>query len=111
MAKEDVIAYYSGDDFYEGAIEEGLTALLYDIKDSEDYVIITDGNGGLPESLEQEIIFACYRGDGAFLWSVTFESSRQFQEIWRRGGDGLAAVEAFRKAGNYYEKSEDNEYL
>ncbi|HWR40770.1 MAG TPA: hypothetical protein VN611_14850 [Patescibacteria group bacterium] len=104
MAKQDVIAYYNEDKFYEGDIEDGLTALLYERDEDGDYVIITDSNGGFPENLDQEIIFAYYREDGTFLWSVTFETSREFREIWRSNGqDGVAAVAAFRSDGRYYE--------
>ena len=104
MARQDVLDFYQEDHFFEGDIEEGLTALLYEPEAGGDYVIVTDGNGEFPEDLDQEIIVALYREDGAFQWSVTVENSRQFREIWRREPlGGVAAVEAFRRESPYYE--------
>ena len=107
MARQDVSEFYQADHFFEGEIEEGLTALLYEPEEGGDYVIVTDGNGEFPEDLDQEIIVALYREDGAFLWSVTVKNSRRLREIWRQEPlGGVAAVEAFRRESPYYESVE-----
>lgn len=105
MDDNTLLEAYEPFDFYETDIEEGCSALIYEPIDNEDYALITDVDGTMPVDLEQEIIFAAYTANGAFAWSVGFESSLQFLELLNKHpkSDNLIdIVKSYRDSGDYY---------
>lgn len=105
MNDNTLLDAYEPFDFYETEIEDGCTALMYELGDNEDYVLITDADGTMPVDLEQEIIFATYSADGAFGWSVGFENSHQFLELLNshpKSDKLVEIVKEYRDSGDYY---------
>lgn len=91
--------------FYETETDEGFYALCYDANEEGDYVLITDIDGSLPQDAEQEIIFAYYRSDNSFEWSVSFESSRELLALidsHSTTGSLVEIVKEHRDHGGYY---------
>lgn len=105
MSNNTVLDRYEPYGFYETADEDGSSALLYETLNNGDYALVTDGDGILPEDLEQEIIFAYYSADGAFSWSVSFEDSHHFFELLGQNAEGnhlIDIVKKYRDSGDYY---------
>ncbi len=105
MNDNTLLEAYEPFDFYETEIEDGFTALIYEPIDNEDYVLITDVDGTMPMDLEQEIIFAAYTADGAFAWSVGFESSHHLLELLNshpKSDNIVTIVKDYRDNGDYY---------
>ncbi|MBC8015947.1 MAG: hypothetical protein H7X79_09410 [Sporomusaceae bacterium] len=105
MNNDTLLEAYEPFDFYETEIENGCTALIYEPIENEAYALITDVDGTMPMDLEQEIIFAAYTADGAFAWSVGFETSHQFLELlntYSKSDDLIDLVKNYRANGDYY---------
>jgi hypothetical protein len=108
VSENNVLDFYQTLGFEETDIEDGLTALLFELGPIGSYALLTDDDGSIPVSLKQPIVFACYTTDGAFLWSVGFKNSHAFKEIWAAGQtpeQKLAAVQNYRKSSDYYKNS------
>lgn len=60
---------------------EVLTFLEVDLPPAG-YALISDEEGMPLQSLEQRLIFAYYRQDGAYQWSVGFKNASAFQAVW-----------------------------
>ncbi|EIW17418.1 MULTISPECIES: hypothetical protein [Pelosinus] len=105
MSDNTVLDFYEPFGFYETETEDGCTALLYETLNNGDYALVTDGDGIIPEDLEQEIIFAYYTADGAFSWSVSFEDSHHFFELLGKHTESnhlIDIVKQYRDSGDYY---------
>lgn len=105
MNNDALLEAFEPFDFYETEIEDGCMALIYEPIENEAYALITDVDGTMPMDLEQEIIFAAYTADGAFAWSVGFESSHQFLELLNthsKSDDLVDIVKNYRANGDYY---------
>jgi len=97
----EVMDFYEELGFEEAQIEDGLTALFFEVSPDGSYALLTSDTGAIPESLRQTIIFACYTEDGAFLWSTSFKNSYLFQETWvtkQTPPEKFTAVQNYRKA-------------
>ena len=95
-----VMDFYGELGFEETQIEEGLTALCFEISPEENYGLITNDNGNIPETLREPIIFACYTQAGSFLWSTSFKNSYLVQETWTKEQElhkKFEAVKEYRK--------------
>jgi hypothetical protein len=82
MSKEIVLEYFTALGFEETDIEDGLTALFFELDEAGSYALVTDENGSFPETLPKPLVFACYSPAGAYQWSAMFKNSRKFQEFW-----------------------------
>jgi|GEM_PF-1005595 hypothetical protein len=105
MTDNALLEAYEPFDFFEAEIEDGCTALIYEPIANEEYSLITNVDGTMPEDLEQEIIFATYTADGVFAWSVGFENSHHFLELLNNHPQDTNLVETvkkFRDGGDYY---------
>ncbi|NMC31608.1 MAG: hypothetical protein GYA36_03995 [Veillonellaceae bacterium] len=71
--------------FEEIPIEDGLTALSFEESPEGEYVLVTDEDGVLPQSLDNPLLLACYSAEGAFQWSTGFKNADQFRDIWAPG--------------------------
>jgi len=105
MDENTLLEAYEPFEFYETEIEGSSSALIYEPIDNEDYALITDVDGIMPVDLEQEIIFAAYTADGAFAWSVGFESSLLLLELLTKHSKSdnlINIVKSYRDDGDYY---------
>jgi hypothetical protein len=97
----NIMEFYEELGFEEIEIEDGLTALFFEIDPEGSYVLLTDDDGDVPQSLKQPLVLACYTAEGAFEWSATFKSSPVFKEIWTVApapAEKLAAVQKYRES-------------
>lgn len=97
---QTVLTFYEELGFEEIEVDDNLTALFYELTEEGTYALITNDDGLMPESLEDVVIFACYREDGAYIWSASFEDSHDFAGLWQAGNDveeKLAAIERHRQ--------------
>jgi hypothetical protein len=90
----EIIAYYTGLGFEETEIEDGLTALAYEIPTDESYVLLTDEDGKMPVALKQPVLLAYYTPEGAFQWSIGFKNSPMFKDIWSVSDNPARKLEA-----------------
>ncbi len=105
MTDNALFEAYDPFDFFETEIEDGCTALMYELIPNEEYALITNVDGTMPEDLDQEIIFAAYTADGAFAWSVGFETSHHLLELLNnqpKNNNLMEIVKTFRDSGDYY---------
>ena len=105
MIDNALLDAYEPFDFFETEIEDGCMALIYEPTPNEEYALITDVDGTMPEDLDQEIIFAMYTSDGAFAWSVGFENSHHLLELLNnhaKNDNLVEIVKKFRDSGDYY---------
>jgi len=105
MNENTLLEAYEPFDFYETETEDNSMALIYEPIENESYALITDVDGAMPMDLEQEIIFATYTADGAFAWSVGFESSQQLLELLNsqpKSDNLMDIVKTYRDNGDYY---------
>jgi hypothetical protein len=105
MSDENLFDFYETLGFEETDIEDGLTALFFELDSGGSYSLITNEDGAIPETLKERVVFACYSPDGAFLWSVGFKNSYVFRDTWagsETAGQRLAAVEKYRAGLEYY---------
>lgn len=98
-----VITFYEDLGFEETEIEDNLTALCYEVSPEENYALLTDGSGAIPETLKGPLIFSCYTEAGAFLWSTSFKNSYLFQQIWTQ--ESIPAKK-FEEVKNYRKTNE-----
>ena len=105
MSDESVLTFYEALGFEETDIEDDLTALSLEIDPQESYVLITNEEGAIPETLKQAVIFAYYTPEGAFQWSAGFKNSFVFRDIWSKSQspeEKLAAIGKRRENIDYY---------
>ena len=105
VSDESVLDFYGALGFEETDIEDGLTAFYLEIDSQGSYVLITNDEGGIPESLKQPVIFACYTPEGAFQHSASFKNSYVFKEIWSSAQtveQKLDAIQKRRENFDYY---------
>jgi hypothetical protein len=92
-----VLEFYEALGFEETEIEDALTALSLEVDPQGSYVLITNEEGEIPETLRQTIIFACYTPEGAFQWSASFKNSFLFKDIWSGDQNVQQKLEAIAK--------------
>ncbi len=100
-SNDEVMNFYEDLGFEEAQIEDGLTALFFEVSPDGSYALLTNDSGAIPESLRQPIIFACYTEAGSFLWSTSFKNSYLLQETWAAEStpaQKFEAVKNYRKA-------------
>jgi hypothetical protein len=100
MTSSELAAFYETLGFEEIETDDGQSALFFELATDGNYALITDNDGFMPKQLNAPVIFACYREDGAYLWSAGFKSSRQFSETWSQVKtieEKLQAIQKFRE--------------
>jgi len=97
MASQSVIEFYEDLDFEEAEIENGLTAFFFELSPAGNYVLVTDEEGDMPETLKTPVIFACYTEEGSFLWSAGFKNSYLLKEIWSEPQTAEQKLNAIKK--------------
>ncbi len=105
MSTDNVMEFYEALGFEETRIEDGLTALFFEVSPEGIYGLLTSEEGTIPESLRQTVIFACYTPESSFLWSASFKNSYVFKDIWSEAQTPqhkLDAVQKHRESNDYY---------
>ena len=105
VSGEAVLDFYESLGFEETDIEDDLTALYFETDPQGSYVLMTNEEGAIPETLKQAVIFACYTPEGAFQWSASFKNSYVFRDIWsgaQTPQEKLDAVGKRRENVDYY---------
>jgi hypothetical protein len=105
-SNDAVMNFYEDLGFEEAQIEDGLTALFFEVSPDGSYALLTNDSGAIPESLRQPLIFACYTEAGSFLWSTSFKNSYLLQEIWAvesTPAQKFEAVKNYRKTNETIE--------
>lgn len=100
MTTDNVMEFFVDLGFEETDIEDGLTALSFELDEEGNYALITDENGGVPQTLRQVLVFACYSSEGAYLWSASFKNSYLFQETWSENPEvdqKLLSIQKYRE--------------
>lgn len=97
MSDESVLDFYEDLGFEETAIEDGLTALSFEVDPQGSYALVTDEEGAVPETLRQVVVFACYTPEGAFQWSASFKNSYVFRDIWSGNHTTEEKLDAIQK--------------
>lgn len=105
MSDESVLDFYEPLGFEETDIEDGLTALYFEIDPQGSYALITNDEGSVPATLKQAVVFACYTPEGAFQQSASFKNSYVFKDIWSGPPtveQKLDAIQKRRENFDYY---------
>lgn len=100
MSNDTLFDFYEQLGFEEAEVDDGLTALFQEIDADGGYVLITDEDGAIPDSLKQAVILACYSPEGSYEWSATFKNSQAFQAAWSSDlpiAEKLTAIQTSRE--------------
>lgn len=97
MSDESVLDFYKPLGFEMTDIEDDLTALSFEIDPEGSYVLLTNEEGVLPETLKQSVIFAYYTPEGAYQWSASFKNSYVFKDIWSGSQSTEQKLDAIQK--------------
>lgn len=106
MSNENVMEFYETLGFEETEVDDGFTALFFELAPEGIYALITDEDGAIPQSLKQSVILACYSPEGAFLWSTSFKNSYLFKDCWSEAPAPelkLDALLKYRESSGYYQ--------
>lgn len=68
--------------FLEEAGEDGTLTYVMDFSDDV-YVTVTDDNGRTPVRAKQNLVLACYDGEGRYLWGSEFKTFMELQKLCR----------------------------
>lgn len=97
---ENILEFYETLGFEEVEVDDGYSALFLETAPDGSYVLVTDEDGSIPESLKKPLTLACYSAAGAFAWSAGFKNSLAFQELWSQKStieEKLAVVQKHRE--------------
>lgn len=97
MSTENIEDFYESLGFEETEIEDNLTTFGWDNTADDNYALVTNDEGKMPESVKQNIIFAYYSAEGSFLWSVSFKNSYIFKDIWSGATTADSKLDAVQK--------------
>ena len=73
--------------FLEEAGEDGTLTYVMDFSDDV-YVTVTDDNGRTPVRAKQNLVLACYDGEGRYLWGSEFKTFMELQKLCRDNPPG-----------------------
>ena len=66
--------------FLKEAEEDGTVLFVMDFPDDV-YITVTDDNGRTPVRAKQNLVLACYDGDGRYLWGSEFKTFMELQKL------------------------------
>jgi len=75
LAKEFVLSGFS-----EETDENGITAYVMDFP-GDMYVMVSDDNGKTPVRAKQNLVLACYDGEGRYLWGSELKTFMELQKL------------------------------
>ena len=105
MSTENVMDFFTTLGFEETDIEDGLTALFFELNSDGSYALITDESGSIPISVEQSLVFACYSSEGAYLWSASFKNAELFKSLWLKPAtldQKLTTIKEYRESNETF---------
>ena len=85
----DLAKEFSLSGFLEETGEDGTAAYVMDFP-GDVYVTVTDDNGRTPVRAKQNLVLACYDGEGRYLWGSEFRTFMELQKICQANPAGSA---------------------
>ena len=73
--------------FLEETEEDGAVTYVMDFPD-DIYVTVTDDNGSTPVRAKQNLVLACYDGEGRYLWGSEFKTFMDLQKLCQQNPAG-----------------------
>ena len=73
--------------FLEEAGEDGTLTYVMDFSDDV-YVTVTDDNGRTPVRAKQNLVLACYDGEGRYRWGSEFKTFMELQKLCQNNPTG-----------------------
>ena len=94
----DLSKEFSLSGFLEETGDDGTITYVMDFP-GDMYVTVTDDNGRTPVRAKQNLVLACYDGEGRYLWGSEFKTFMELQKICRDNPAGSPdLLQAFRNA-------------
>lgn len=78
----DLVKEFSLLGFLEEAEEDGSVTYVMDFP-NDAYITVTDDNGRTPVRAKQNLVLACYNGEGRYLWGSEFKTFMELQKFCR----------------------------
>ena len=85
----DLAKEFSLSGFLEETGEDGTVTYVMDFP-GDVYVTVTDDNGRTPVRAKQNLVLACYDGEGRYLWGSEFRTFMELQKICQANPAGSA---------------------
>ena len=73
--------------FLEETEEDGAVTYVMDFL-NDAYVTVTDDNGRTPVRAKQNLVLACYNGEGRYLWGSEFKTFMELQKLCQQNPAG-----------------------
>ena len=89
----DLPKEFSLSGFLEETEEDGTVLYVMDFPDDV-YITVTDDNGRTPVRAKQNLVLACYDGDGRYLWGSEFRTFMELQKLCQSNPAGSPALPA-----------------
>jgi len=105
VSTENVLDFFAALGFEETDIEDGLTALFFELNSDGSYALITDEAGSIPANVEQSVVFACYSSAGAYMWSASFKNAERFKSLWLQHASldqKLSTLKEYRASNEHF---------
>ncbi|CQR74203.1 hypothetical protein SOV_23300 [Sporomusa ovata DSM 2662] len=102
---DNMLELYQSLGFEETEVEDGQPVLGIELTPEGAYALLTDAEGLMPKTPNQEIIFAYYTPEDSYLWSASFKNSTVFKNLWTAAAtieDKLTAITNHREANQRF---------
>ena len=73
--------------FLEETEEDGTVTYVMDFPDDV-YITVTDDNGRTPVRAKQNLVLACYDGEGRYRWGSEFKTFMELQKLCQNNPTG-----------------------
>ena len=73
--------------FLEETEEDGTVTYIMDFPD-DTYITVTDDNGRAPVRAKQNLVLACYDGEGRYRWGSEFKTFMELQKLCQNNPTG-----------------------
>ena len=84
--------------FLEETEEDGTVTYAMDFP-NDMYITVTDDNGKTPVRAKQNLVLACYDGEGRYLWGSEFKTFMELQKLCQENPAGsLELLQALKDA-------------
>lgn len=94
----DLVKEFTDLGFLEESEEDGAITFVMDFPDNV-YIIVTDENGRTPVRAKQNLVLACYDGNGRYLWGSEFKTFMELQKVCQDNPAGsLELLDALKGA-------------
>ena len=102
----DLTKEFSLSGFLEETEEDGTVLYVMDFPDDV-YITVTDDNGRTPVRAKQNLVLACYDGDGRYRWGSEFKTFMELQKLCQNNPAGSPELlKALKKASKTLKETE-----